>query len=37
MSEGRMTDEEWKEIVYDDSRAEEVKEFRPSWYEELYK
>ncbi|MGI6252701.1 MAG: DUF3160 domain-containing protein [Aminivibrio sp.] len=37
MGDGRMTDEEWKEIVYDDSRAEEVKQFRPPWYEELYR
>lgn len=37
LGEGRMTDEEWKEIVYDDSRAKELEEFRPPWYEELYK
>jgi hypothetical protein len=37
MSEGRMTDEEWKKIVYDDKRAEELKKYRPAWYEKLEK
>jgi hypothetical protein len=35
--EERMTDEEWKAIVYDPSRAEELEKFRPSWYEEFKK
>jgi hypothetical protein len=37
LSLGRMTDEEWKEIVYDGSRAEELEKFRPDWYGELEK
>jgi hypothetical protein len=32
LSEGRMTDEEWKKIVYDPSRAEELKQYHPDWY-----
>ncbi len=35
LGEGRMTDEEWKEIVYGDDREEELKELLPAWYEEL--
>jgi hypothetical protein len=37
LSEGRMTDEEWKKIVYDESRAKELEKFRPAWYGELEK
>jgi hypothetical protein len=37
LGEGRMTDEEWKKLVYDDSRADELKEFHPLWYDELTK
>ena len=35
LAEGRMTDEEWKKIVYDDSRADELKKYHPAWYKEL--
>jgi hypothetical protein len=35
LSEGRMTDEEWKEIVYCEDRAEELERYRPAWYREL--
>ncbi|MCL1876232.1 MAG: DUF3160 domain-containing protein [Synergistaceae bacterium] len=31
----RMTDEEWRTIVYDAERAEELEKFRPYWYEEF--
>jgi hypothetical protein len=37
LSDGRMTDEEWKKIVYDDRRADELKECHPDWYEGLWK
>ena len=37
LSEGRMTDEEWKKIVYDPARAEELEKYRPAWYGELEK
>jgi hypothetical protein len=37
LGEGRMTDEEWKKLVYDISRAEELKEYRPAWHGELEK
>jgi hypothetical protein len=37
LGEGRMTDEEWKKLVYDDAREEELKKYHPSWYEELTK
>jgi hypothetical protein len=37
LSEGRMTDEEWKAIVYDASRAEELEKYRPAWHGELEK
>jgi hypothetical protein len=37
LSEGRMTDEEWKKIVYDENRAEELERLRPAWYRELEK
>jgi hypothetical protein len=33
----RMTDEEWRAIVYDPARAEELEKFRPSWHEEYKK
>jgi hypothetical protein len=34
-SEQRMTDGEWKKIVYDPSRAEELHRLQPSWYGRL--
>jgi hypothetical protein len=34
---GRMTDEEWKELVYDEERAEELEKYRPAWHGELEK
>jgi hypothetical protein len=37
LSEGRMTDEEWKKIVYDPARAEELEKYRPAWHGELEK
>ncbi|MDR1515102.1 MAG: DUF3160 domain-containing protein [Synergistaceae bacterium] len=37
LSDGRMTDEEWKKIVYDKDRANELEELRPDWYRELEK
>ena len=33
--EKRMTDEEWRAIVYDAERAEELEKYRPSWYVEF--
>jgi hypothetical protein len=33
----RMTDEEWKKIVYDPARAEELESLRPDWYGEFRK
>jgi hypothetical protein len=37
LADGRMTDGEWKALVYDDSRADELKKYHPSWYENLAK
>jgi hypothetical protein len=37
LSEGRMTDEEWKKIVYDPSRSEELEKYRPAWHGEFEK
>ena len=37
LSDGRMPDEEWKALVYDDSRADELRKYHPSWYENLAK
>jgi hypothetical protein len=34
---GRMTDEEWKALVYDQARSGELKKHHPAWYEELRK
>jgi hypothetical protein len=31
----RMTDEEWKTLVYDPARAEELEVLRPRWHEEF--
>ena len=33
----RMTDQEWREIVYDPNRAEELEKYRPEWHEEFKK
>ncbi len=33
----RMTDEDWRAIVYDPARADELEGFRPSWHEEFKK
>lgn len=35
MDEGRLTDQEWREIVYDNRRADELRQLRPAWYKEL--
>ncbi|MDR2528440.1 MAG: DUF3160 domain-containing protein [Synergistaceae bacterium] len=37
LSEGRMTNEEWKDVVYDPARAEELEKYRPAWRGELEK
>jgi len=37
LGDGRMTDEEWKKMVYDDGRADELRKYHPAWYEELRK
>jgi hypothetical protein len=31
----RMTDEDWKALVYDESRADELESLRPDWHEEF--
>jgi len=31
----RMTDKEWRAIVYDPERADELEKFRPDWHEEF--
>ena len=33
----RMTDEEWRAIVYDPDRADELEKYRPGWYGEFKK
>lgn len=35
LADGRMTDEEWKDIVYDPKKAEELEKLHPAWYEKL--
>lgn len=32
LSEGRMNDDQWKEIVYDEAKQDELEELRPAWY-----
>lgn len=32
---GRMTDQEWRKIVYDPDKAEKLRELHPAWYGEL--
>ena len=36
-SEKRWTDEEWKKLVYDEDRAEELEGYHPTWWKELSK
>ncbi|MDL2263786.1 DUF3160 domain-containing protein [Synergistaceae bacterium OttesenSCG-928-I11] len=36
LSEGRMTDQEWREIAYDPARTEELSKLHPAWYGNLY-
>jgi hypothetical protein len=35
LGDGRLTDGEWKKIVYDGSRQDELQKMHPSWYGEL--
>ncbi len=35
IGEGRTTDEEWKALVYDEKRQDELEALRPSWYKRL--
>ncbi|GHT00707.1 hypothetical protein AGMMS50276_27180 [Synergistales bacterium] len=35
LEEGRLTDEEWRTIVYDEARDDELKKLHPAWYGEL--
>ena len=32
LSEGRMTDDEWREIVYDKARSADLEQLHPHWY-----
>ncbi|MDR0649368.1 MAG: DUF3160 domain-containing protein, partial [Synergistaceae bacterium] len=36
LGDGRMTDEEWKKLVYDEARQEELEELAPKWTEGLF-
>ena len=36
LGDGRMTDEEWKKLVYDEARREELEELAPKWTEGLF-
>ena len=36
LSEGRMTDEEWRELVYDKARQDELKKLEPDWSRDLF-
>jgi len=36
LSEGRMTDEEWRELVYDETRQGELEKLAPLWTEDLF-
>ena len=36
LSDGRMTDEEWKGLVYDKARQEELEKLAPIWSESLF-
>ncbi|GHV36846.1 hypothetical protein FACS1894187_12210 [Synergistales bacterium] len=35
LKDGRLTDEEWRTIVYDEEREDELKKLHPAWYGEL--
>ncbi|MDR3265068.1 MAG: DUF3160 domain-containing protein, partial [Synergistaceae bacterium] len=35
LNEGRMTDEEWKKLVYDENSQDEIRKLHPAWYENL--
>lgn len=35
MSDGRMTDEEWKPLVYGEEHQDELEALRPAWYKHL--
>jgi hypothetical protein len=35
LGDGRMTDEEWKKIVYDESRQNDLQKLHPLWYGEF--
>jgi hypothetical protein len=35
LQDGRLTDEEWRTIVYDEARGDELKKLHPAWYGEL--
>jgi hypothetical protein len=37
LSDGRLTDEEWKKTVYGASRPDGLEKYRPGWYGELLK
>ncbi|MCL1941415.1 MAG: DUF3160 domain-containing protein, partial [Synergistaceae bacterium] len=36
MSDGRMTDDEWKKLVYDNARQSELEKLAPQWSKELF-
>ena len=36
LSEGRVTDEEWRELVYDRARQDELEKLTPSWSKDLF-
>ncbi|MCL1941524.1 MAG: DUF3160 domain-containing protein [Synergistaceae bacterium] len=36
MSDGRMTDEEWKKLVYDKARQSELEKLAPQWSKDLF-
>jgi hypothetical protein len=36
LSDGRMTDAEWKDMVYDAKSADETRALHPAWYDELF-
>ena len=36
LSEGRMNDDQWKAIVYDTKRQDDMKQYLPAWHGKLY-
>jgi len=36
LSDGRMTDEEWRKLVYDEAKGEELEKLVPKWTEGLF-